>query len=456
MLSVYIPDNFIPERTYAVNTLLHHYAGYAINIVARPGQLHYEIAWEDKRLVIRDHFFGKTVIGETYLRHNRIPEKIIATSSAQLEGILSLFGEDRIESNQKEIVVHVDLFAGAFFMLTRWEESFGVYEDQHGRFPSDKALIVKEGHILRPVVDEYVSLLISLISTLGYPRPVTSSVFKVVPTCDVDIPYYWNSRPSWRLLAGRFFKNRSFAKLISDARLMREMKAGKRKDPYDTFNFLMQLAEGNGLQLIFFMLAGGESSFEGFYSIKDEKIRSLIKTFIDRGHQIGIHPSYNSFHDPKQIDLERRMLEKSCGCTVKASRQHYLRFAVPETWRHLYNAYIKEDFTLGYAAEPGFRCGTSKPFPVFDIHLHKELPLLERPLLIMDVSLKIYKQFSVEESIQYCSTIREQVKKHNGDFIFLWHNSSLSEMDGWSEWGKVLEFLMQKNSLPTSNIQLPV
>lgn len=442
MLSVYIPDNFIPERQYAVKTLLHHYAGYAINIIPRPGQLHYEIAWENKRLIVRDHFFGKTVIGETYLRHNRIPEKILATSSPQLESILSLYGEDKIEITVNEIIIHVDVFAGAFFMLTRWEESFGVYEDQHGRFPADKALLVKEGQILRPVVDEYVSLLINLITTLGYPKPVPTSVFKVVPTCDVDIPYYWTSRPSWRLLAGRFLKNKNLRDLLADVRVMRDMKAGKRKDPYDTFNFLMQLAESHGLKFKFFMLSGGGSSFEGYYSIKDERIRSLIKNFIERGHQVGIHPSYNSFHDPKQIAMESRLLEKVCGCTVNISRQHYLRFAVPETWRHLYDAYIKEDFTLGYAAEPGFRCGTSKPFPVFDIHQHKEIPLMERPLLIMDVSLKLYKRFSVEESIEYCLAIRDQVRKHNGDFVFLWHNSSLSEMDGWSDWSSVLEFLI--------------
>ena len=169
-----------------------------------------------------------------------------------------------------------------------------------------------------------------------------------------------------------------------------------------------------------------------------------MHTFHRRGHEIGLHPSYNAFNDPRKIDRERIALEKTAGSTVSLSRQHYLRFAVPDTWKHLHNAYLKEDSTLGYAAEPGFRCGTSKPFPVFDIHQRKQLPLSERPLLIMDVSLKLYKKFSVEESIQYCQLIIDQVKKHNGELVILWHNSSLSELDDWKEWHIVLEYLIEQ------------
>lgn len=444
MLTVFIPDNFIPERTYVINTLLHHHAGYATNIVPRKGQLHYELVWDERTIIIKDQFFGKTYVGESYIRLNRIPEKIISATAEGFDQIAILYGEEKLEINSTKIICDVDLFAGAFFMLTRWEESFGTYEDQHGRYPADKALVVREGYILRPIVDEYTALLVKWISSLGYPKPNMSSQFKVVPTCDVDIPYYWSSRPGWRLLAGRFLKHKKLRLLKQDLHLMRAMKSGREQDPYDTFDYLMSLAENKDQRFTFHMLAGGESIFEGCYEINDPRIISLMKQFTERGHDIGLHPSYNSFIDPKKIDQERRILEKISGLHIKVSRQHYLRFAVPETWRHLYNAYIKEDSTLGYAAEPGFRCGTCRPFQVFDIHQSKMLSLTERPLLIMDVSLKFYKQFTIEESIAYCSQIVDQVKKYNGELIILWHNSSLSELDDWNGWNEVLECLMAK------------
>ena len=99
---------------------------------------------------------------------------------------------------------------------------------------------------------------------------------------------------------------------------------------------------------------------------------------------------------------------------------------------------------MGYAAEPGFRCGTCKPFPVFDIQSQKELPLIERPLLIMDVSLRFYKNLSVKESITLCEKIKSEVRKHNGEFVFLWHNSTLSEIDDWTEWMDVLQYLLHE------------
>lgn len=425
-----------------IHTLLNHYCGIQINILPRLGQVHYELEWKEKSIIIKDQFFGQTYVDESYLSPDRVPEKVIPASAAGLDNILIIYGEDHLETTPGKIVCDADLFAGAFFMLTRWEESFGLYEDLHGRFPADKALVVRNGFILRPVVDEYVALLKKWLLSLGYFVPEDKSEYKVVPTCDVDIPYYWQSRPGWKLLGGRFLKHKSIAHLRQDYMLMKSMRRSELNDPYDTFEYLMLLTEKMGLKFLFHMIGGGESKFEGYYNIDAPHIIALMKEFQRRGHQIGLHPSYNAFNDPRKLDKERIAVEKHSGVHVKASRQHYLRFAVPATWKHLQNAYLKEDSTLGYAAEPGFRCGTCKPFPVFDIYQRKELPLVERPLLIMDVSLRFYKNLSIEESKAYCKTIIEQVKKHNGELVFLWHNSTLSEMDGWQGWNEVLESLI--------------
>lgn len=442
MITVFIPDNFLPERTYAITTLLNHYCGIDINIETRKGQIHYELKWEERSVVIKDQFFGKTFVGESYISPDRIPDKINEAVSIGFDNIICIYGEDIIEVGPDKIISDIDLFASAFFMLTRWEESFGFHEDLHGRFPADKALVVKNGLILRPVVDEYVAVLKKWLSQLGYPIPPDKFQFKVVPTCDVDIPYYWRSRHPVRLLAGRFLKHKSYAQLKDDFKTMMSMRKGRLKDPYDTFDYMMSSAEARGMHFLFHMIAGGETKFEGYYDITDARIIALTGEFKKRGHSIGLHPSYNAFNDPKKLDKERVRLEKQNGSVIKQSRQHYLRFAVPATWRHLNDSYIKEDSTLGYAAEPGFRCGTSKSFPVFDIHQRKQLTLIERPLLIMDVSLKLYKNFSIEESKASCETIIDQVKKHQGELVFLWHNSTLSEMDDWGGWNEVLELLM--------------
>ena len=441
MIRVFIPNNFIPERTYAINILFKNYCGLEAEVLTRPGQIHYEISWEDKSIVIKDHFFGQTYVGESYLSAGRIPERIFAATHPELDNIICIYGEDKVEITADRIICDADLFAGAFFMLTRWEESFGLHEDMHGRFPADQSVVVQSGFILRPIVDEYGALIKKWLIQLGLSLSPTARSFTVVPTCDVDIPYYWRSRPAWNILARSFVKHRSIDAFKKDYATLKAVRAGNQQDPFDRFDYLMTLAEQHNTPMLFHMIGGGESLFEGFYSISDPRIISLMQTFVARGHDIGLHPSYNAFNDPRKIDNERRIVEKYSGRQVKASRQHYLRFAVPSTWAHLHNAYIESDSTLGYAAEAGFRCGTSIPFPVFDVHQRQQLPLVERPLLIMDVSLRFYKNFTIGESIDYCRQIIQQVKKHSGELVFLWHNSTLSEMDGWTGWSEVPEFL---------------
>jgi hypothetical protein len=237
--------------------------------------------------------------------------------------------------------------------------------------------------------------------------------------------------------------NHKNLKTIQHARSMiRRVETGEVQDPFDTFGYMMDTAEKAGLRFEFNMLVGGISRYEGFYSVRDPRIKALMASFQKRGHHIGLHPSYNSFLDKRLLTEEKQLLEQQLNTTISTSRQHYLKFSVPKTWRILSEAGIRTDSTMGYAAEPGFRCGTSKPFPVFDIHQRIQLPLTERPLLVMDVSFRFYKQSTPRESIGICTTIMEQVKKHNGEFVFLWHNSNLSEVEGWIEWRSLMEWLL--------------
>jgi len=442
LIKVYIPDHFIPERSYAVRTLLRHYCGVEIEIVPLANLDHYELTWGDKSIIIKDHFFGKIPEGETYLDSKYLPDKIISTQSIGLDRILLLYGDEHLEITRDNIVCHVDLFAGAFFMLTRWEEAVIPEKDLRGRFPASKALVVKEGFILRPIIDEYTALLRNWLLTLGYPLPADTAEFKVVPTCDVDTPYYWRSKPTWRILASRLKRDLNPIHFIKALKESKAVRRGQKQDPFDRFEYLMNLAERAGNRFQFNMIGGGDTRFEGFYHIGDAHIRALMQQMIGRGHHLGVHPSYASFNDTAMIQKEKGAVSLHSGIPITSSRQHYLRFEVPETWRCLASAGINTDSTLGYSAEPGFRCGTCKPFPVFDIHQREELPLFERPLLIMDVSFRLYKNYSIQESIALSQKIIDQVKKHNGELVILWHNSSLSDEEGWMGWSEVLEFIM--------------
>ncbi len=71
---------------------------------------------------------------------------------------------------------------------------------------------------------------------------------------------------------------------------------------------------------------------------------------------------------------------------VKAihSRQHYLRFKVPQTWQILNNKGISSDSSMYYPESVGFRCGTATPFKIFDIENRMTLDIVEEPLIFME------------------------------------------------------------------------
>lgn len=442
MIRVFIPDNFLPERTYTVKTLLTHYLGATIEIIPHKETVHYELRWNERSIIIEDHFFGKIKEGTNYADPHYLPQRTVHTHTMGLDDIVMLYGAELLHAEPHRLQCGVDLFAGAFFMLTRWEESLGEYKDQHGRFPAARAQMVKDGFILRPIVDEYVALLRKWMITFGFPVPADTYAFKVVPTCDVDIPYFWKSKPVWKILGGRLRTHWNPLQSAKDINEYRHVRSGAVKDPYDTFDELMSLAEEKGLQFQFNFIGGGKTKYEGYYAIDAPHIKAMIGEIQRRGHGIGLHPSYDAFNNSVMISEEKNAVEASVGTHITSSRQHYLRFALPETWRRLHAAGIEEDSTLGYAAEPGFRCGTCKPYPVFDIQTREPLSLIERPLIIMDVSLRMYKNLSIDDSILLCENIKAQVKKHNGEFVILWHNSSLSRIDDWTGWERVLEALM--------------
>ncbi|MDK2886983.1 MAG: hypothetical protein PWP54_1563 [Thermosipho sp. (in: thermotogales)] len=128
-------------------------------------------------------------------------------------------------------------------------------------------------------------------------------------------------------------------------------------------------------------------------------------------------------------------------------RQHYLRFEIPTTWQIWEEANMEWDSTLSYADKEGFRCGVCYPYSVFNILTRKKLKLKERPLIVMDVSFIGYQQnISMEEIEEKIVKLISKVKKYEGEFVFLWHNSSFN-IGIWKKYEYFYEKILKNNFL---------
>jgi hypothetical protein len=216
------------------------------------------------------------------------------------------------------------------------------------------------------------------------------------------------------------------------------------KKPYDMFDFLMDLSEKRGTKSHFFFMSGGTSKFDNNFSINQPFVKKIREKIRSRGHLIGFHPSYNSYNNQKQWEEEYFILSTEISQKVKIGRQHYLRFEIPTTWQIWEDNNMKWDSTLSYADKEGFRCGTCYEYSVFNILSRKKLKLKEMPLTVMEVTIVGYQNLTPEKVEKKITKLIDKVKKYNGLFVLLWHNSSFNS-EFWARYQGIYEKIVSIN-----------
>ena len=170
----------------------------------------------------------------------------------------------------------------------------------------------------------------------------------------------------------------------------------KQEDPWDVYDYLQETIVRNNLDSIFFFLLSDGSIHDRNLNYKNPLVKKLIDR-IKSFSEIGIHPSYKTSSFPEKILSEKKRLEKLSGKIINKSRQHYLKFILPETYNSLIEAGITEDYSMGFSGLPGFRAGTCKPFYFYDLKNEKSTGLKIFPITLMEgafIEFKIFTAFT--------------------------------------------------------------
>ena len=166
---------------------------------------------------------------------------------------------------------------------------------------------------------------------------------------------------------------------------------GKQKDPFDTYGWMNQLHEKYQLKPhYFFLLAERTGRYDKNISPRQKALQNLVKDHVIR-YPVGIHPSWRSGDEKTLLKKEIETLEELTGNKVLSSRQHYIRFTLPETFRRLIDHGIKLDFSMGYGSINGFRASVASPFYWYDLEKGKQTPLLLFPFCYMEAN-SFYEQ----------------------------------------------------------------
>ena len=333
-----------------------------------------------------------------------------------------------------------DLLAACFFQLSRWEEYHNPATDVHGRFPALASHAYANDYLKRPLVRELAFFLAPKLRAHYPDLPEPERRFRLLPTYDVDLAWAYRHRgPRGWLSAGRDLLTGRWD-LLSQRWIVR---SGRRPDPFDTFAKLDALHDRLGLDPVYFFLLAQETTREDPNpSPATPELRSLFAGLAGR-YRSGLHPSYYSSDRPELLRAESATYRELTGEAPVRSRQHFLRFRLPGTYRELLACGIREEYSMGYADRAGFRAGMCDPFPWYDLTAERTTELLIYPFAAMDATLRRYQRLDAAAAEQRLRVLANAVLRTGGTLQLLWHNSSFSARHGWRGWWKMYERLLE-------------
>jgi len=333
--------------------------------------------------------------------------------------------------------VAYDILGLTYWMLSRQEEVGRSDLDKHGRFPATASHGFKYDYLDRPVVDEWLSILGQVVQRTWPGIELKQNCFSMKVSHDVDSPSRYGFRNFSglvRAMAGDVIKRGDLGSAVLAPWIrMNTRNQLHSYDPDNTFNWIMNLSEQHGLHSAFYFICGYTDPHDADYSVEHPAIRHLMRQIHQRGHEIGLHPSYGCYKKPHLILQEADQLRKICALEdIKqkewGGRMHYLRWEQPTTLRAWADAGMGYDSTMSYADLPGFRCGTCFEYPAFDPVTQEALPLRIRPLIAMECSVisSLYMGLGTGmEALEVFTALKNTCRAVGGSFTLLWHNSEI-------------------------------
>jgi len=317
-----------------------------------------------------------------------------------------------------------DLFAASFYLLTLYEEYFPKQLDEHGRFNPNESLAYRNGFLEVPLIDRWAYLLKDELKK-NYPdAKFKERKFSFVSTFDIDYPYMYLKKGLIRSIGGmmRDLLNRRFGKVALRIAVHLRIKP----DPFmEALQWIDKVHKEAGKSYHLFVLMEDR----GKYGRKTRYPLTAYYRYLKNLNPIavGLHPSYNTYFNHRQLSIEKKRLQKALGKDgIVTSRQHFLRMHVPETFRLLEEAGFREDYTIAFAHAPGFRSGTAVRHYFYDVEKDTISELQLHPTIIMDACLITHLGLSPKETCEKIKHLVDECKQSGGEFVSLWHNSNLA------------------------------
>ena len=411
------------RAAYVVRTLL-------VTLGLRPEEVSPRAGSLAGRVVV---WYGRAAADVDAAARVEIPCAEPLTPQEAIDAYRVLTGEEAAVAPEGQdparVRVGADLVGAAGLWLTGGEERDSG-RDAFGRVPGAASPRHQAGLLRTPVVHDLMHVLwaalrraseaagLELTRAPAWPE---GRRFAVLLSHDVDL---WRKRTARQLL-------KAFARSPwRPGAIARTFCCGP--DPWSDLGGIAALEEQRGMGSTFFILAGrpgrtveGVRVVNGYDAPRDE-VAATAHGLTERGAEVALHGSSDSFCSSEALTAERRDVEALAATHVAGCRQHFLRFELPATWRAQAAAGLGYDASLGYHDTDGHRAGFAFPFLPFD---GEELPLLELPLTVMDGALLERQGLDADAAWERLEAHLERTEADGAMLGLLWHNTHFCELD---------------------------
>ena len=335
-----------------------------------------------------------------------------------------------------------DVFAASFYLLTRYEEYLPHEKDEYGRYAHTNALAFKENFLQIPLINIWIEEFKKALQQKFPSLIFKGKQFKSIISYDIDIVYSYLHKGTRRNLGGFFksFVEGNWPRVKDRIAVLR----GTKKDPFDCYEWLDALHLYCRVKpYYFFLVAKNTGKYDKNIATNQRAFYDLI-TYYAKMYKIGIHPSWQSGDNLELLKEEIEWLEVVADRKITSSRQHYIRFSLPGTFRELIKNGIKKDFSMGYGSINGFRASICSSYYWYDLEKEERTNLQLYPFCYMDSNSFFEQKQSPQQAYRELIQYYDSVKKLNGLFISVWHNNILGTSIEFNGWREVFELFMKE------------
>jgi hypothetical protein len=313
-----------------------------------------------------------------------------------------------------------DIFAASFWLLSRYEEYLPHKTDKHNRFQYKNSLAYQYDFLDKPLINYWLEALRELLHHRFPEQLLQKRKYNFISTVDVDAVYKYKFKGFVRSVAG-LVSDKQFSKMRRRLRIM----LGREKDPFDCYDFILELHRQTNSKLVFFFLLGDYGPNDKNHSATDLRFQKLIKHVADYA-VVGLHPSFRSNAEPHQLRVELSRLGNITHRFVNRSRQHFSMLRFPDTYFNLEQSGLTNDFSMGYPDHNGFRASYCYPFKWFNIDKESVSSLTVHSYSVSDYTLIEGGDHTASQMTHTIEGHILLIKKFGGEFVTLFRNENFT------------------------------